>query len=121
MNTDGVPASGAWTPMATIQNNARETAAIVGDAAKRMAGDFTGRKIKLSNHPRKVVSELLRTTQSAQVLARRLFRTYAGDSGDDLLRPQDLRYVWYRWLYTLYAVPCLPACHSLALTMVDLS
>lgn len=76
--------------MAAIQNNARETAAIVGDAAKRMAGDFTGRKIKLSNHPRKVVTELLRTTQSAQVLARRLFRTYTRE-GEDLLRPHDLR------------------------------
>jgi len=90
MNTGAGTASGAWTPMAAIQNNARETAAIVGDAAKRMAGDFTGRKIKLSNHPRKVVTELLRTTQSAQVLARRLFRTYTRE-GEDLLRPHDLR------------------------------
>ncbi|KAH7033388.1 Mechanosensitive ion channel-domain-containing protein [Microdochium trichocladiopsis] len=90
MHTDGATASGAWTPMAAIQNNARETAAIVGDAAKRMAGDFTGRKVKLSNHPRKVVTELLRSTQSAQVLARRLFRTYAPDE-EALLRPHDLR------------------------------
>ncbi|KXJ93241.1 Mechanosensitive ion channel-domain-containing protein [Microdochium bolleyi] len=90
MHTDGATASGAWTPMAAIQNNARETATMVGDAAKRMAGDFTGRKIKLSNHPRKVVSELLRNTQSAQVLARRLFRTYIAD-GEELLRPHDLR------------------------------
>ena len=63
---------------------------MVGDMATRVAGDFTGRQVRLSNHPRKVVSELLRNTKSAQVLARRLFRTYA-QNDSDLLLPQDLR------------------------------
>ena len=76
--------------MALLHNNAREVATMVGDMATRVAGDFTGRQVKLSNHPRKVVSELLRNTSSAQVLARRLFRTYA-QNDSDLLLPQDLR------------------------------
>lgn len=83
--------------MAFIQNNARDAIVnargaitAVGDMANRVAGDFTGRQIKLSNHPRKVVSELLRNSSSAQVLARRLFRTYA-PGNSDTLTPQDLR------------------------------
>ncbi len=83
-------ASGARTPIALLQNNAREVATMVGDMANRVAGDFTGRQVKLSNHPRKVVSELLRSSNSAQVLARRLFRTYT-QNGSDFLMPQDLR------------------------------
>lgn len=80
--------SGARTPMRVFQNNARTALTKVGDVANRMAGDFTGREVRLSNHPRKVVSELLRNTSSAHVLARRLFRTYA--KGETLL-PADLR------------------------------
>ncbi|KAI0169573.1 Mechanosensitive ion channel-domain-containing protein [Hypoxylon sp. FL1284] len=81
--------SGARTPLALISDNARDTIAKVGDFASRVAGDFTGREVKHRNHPRKVVSELLRNTSSAQVLARRLFRTFAG-SGADVLLPKDL-------------------------------
>lgn len=81
--------SGTRTPMALISNNARDTIAKVGDIANRVAGDFTGREVKLRNHPRKVVSELLRNTNSAQVLARRLFRTFV-KPGADVLTPQDL-------------------------------
>jgi hypothetical protein len=72
-----------------FQNNARQAFNRVGDAANRVAGDFTGREVLLSNHPRKVVSELLRNTSSAQVLARRLFRTYA-KADSEVLRPEDL-------------------------------
>ncbi|KAI1470040.1 uncharacterized protein F4812DRAFT_310876 [Daldinia caldariorum] len=81
--------SGARTPLAMFSNNARDTIAKVGDIANRVAGDFTGREVKLRNHPRKVVSELLRNSNSAQVLARRLFRTFA-KPGADVLTPQDL-------------------------------
>ncbi|KAK6074911.1 mechanosensitive ion channel [Seiridium cupressi] len=88
-NTPGQVASGARTPMKLLQNNARNAFNKVGDAANRVAGDFTGREVTLSNHPRKVVSELLRNTASAQVLARRLFRTYA-KADSDVLRPEDL-------------------------------
>ncbi|KAF3056352.1 hypothetical protein GL218_06555 [Daldinia childiae] len=83
------PGSGARTPMAMFSDNARDTMAKVGDIANRVAGDFTGREVKLRNHPRKVVSELLRNSNSAQVLARRLFRTFA-KPGADVLTPHDL-------------------------------
>ncbi|KAI1098946.1 hypothetical protein F4804DRAFT_101375 [Jackrogersella minutella] len=81
--------SGTKTPMAVLSHNARDTIAKVGDMANRVAGDFTGREVRLRNHPRKVVSELLRNTNSAQVLARRLFRTYA-KAGAEVLAPIDL-------------------------------
>ncbi|TGJ81138.1 hypothetical protein E0Z10_g7627 [Xylaria hypoxylon] len=81
--------SGVRTPLGLIANNAREVATKIGDITNRVAGDFTGRQVKLSNHPRKVVSELLRNSNSAQLLARRLFRTYAQD-GSDVLTPADL-------------------------------
>ncbi|KAI0914266.1 hypothetical protein F4823DRAFT_558279 [Ustulina deusta] len=81
--------SGVRTPLGFIANNAREVATKIGDLTNRVAGDFTGRQVKLSNHPRKVVTELLRNSNSAQVLARRLFRTYAQD-GSDVLKPSDL-------------------------------
>lgn len=88
-NSPGLTASGARTPFKGLQDNARQAFNKVGDVANRVAGDFTGREVLLSNHPRKVVSELLRTTASAQVLARRLFRSYA-KSDSDVLRPDDL-------------------------------
>ncbi|KAI1096671.1 hypothetical protein F5B19DRAFT_433980 [Rostrohypoxylon terebratum] len=81
--------SGSKTPMAIFSDNARDTMARVGDTINRVAGDFTGREVRARNHPRKVVSELLRNTNSAQSLARRLFRTYA-KPGNDALFPQDL-------------------------------
>ncbi|RYP22344.1 hypothetical protein DL765_001696 [Monosporascus sp. GIB2] len=92
MNGDGTgnTGSGSRTPMALLQENARGVVTRVGDIANRVAGDFTGREFRLSNHPRKVVTELLRDTNSAQVLGRRLFRTFA-DKGSDLLTPHDLR------------------------------
>ncbi|KAH8887373.1 hypothetical protein GQ53DRAFT_749851 [Thozetella sp. PMI_491] len=63
--------SGARTPLKAFQNNARQALSKVGDAAARMAGDFTGRKILKGNHPRKVVNELLRNSASSQTLAWR--------------------------------------------------
>ncbi|KAK5631063.1 hypothetical protein RRF57_006778 [Xylaria bambusicola] len=75
---------GVRTPLNLFTNNAREVATKIGDITSRVAGDFTGRQVKLSNHPRKVVSELLRNSNTAQVLARRLFRTYAKENSDVL-------------------------------------
>ncbi|KAI0380839.1 hypothetical protein F5Y04DRAFT_281512 [Hypomontagnella monticulosa] len=89
MNNGQGQGSGTRTPMAMFSTNARDAIAKVGDVANRVAGDFTGREVKLRNHPRKVVSELLRTSTSAQVLARRLFRTFA-KPGAEVLTPQDL-------------------------------
>jgi small-conductance mechanosensitive channel len=88
-NKPGAFDSGARTPMQLLQTNARTALNKVGDVANRVAGDFTGREVKLSNHPRKVVTELLRNSSSAQVLARRLFRTYA-KPGAEVLLPGDL-------------------------------
>ncbi|KAI1485722.1 Mechanosensitive ion channel-domain-containing protein [Biscogniauxia mediterranea] len=88
MGENGI-GSGAKTPMAMFSNKGRDVVNKVGDLANRVAGDFTGRQIQHRNHPRKVVSELLRNTGSAQVLARRLFRTFA-KPGADVLTPQDL-------------------------------
>ncbi|KAI0143713.1 hypothetical protein GGR57DRAFT_483262 [Xylariaceae sp. FL1272] len=82
--------SGTKTPIGVFANNARDVANKIGDMTNRVAGDFTGRQVKLSNHPRKVVSELLRNSSSAQILARRLFRTYA-ERDSNVLIPQDLR------------------------------
>ncbi|KAI1819647.1 hypothetical protein F4861DRAFT_124317 [Xylaria intraflava] len=85
--------SGMRSPLGMIATNAREVATKIGDITNRVAGDFTGRQVKPRNHPRKVVSELLRTSNSAQVLARRLFRTYAQD-GSDVLTPADLNHAF---------------------------
>ncbi|KAK5662960.1 hypothetical protein OQA88_6372 [Cercophora sp. LCS_1] len=72
----GNQSSGGRTPLRTIQNNARNAWSKVGVAATRMAGDLTGRKILRGNHPRKVVLELLRNTQSSYTLARVFYRTF---------------------------------------------
>lgn len=68
--------SGSRTPMRTIQSSARQALSKVGNAASRMAGDFTGRKILKTNHPQKVVVELLRSTTSSYTLARVFYRTF---------------------------------------------
>ncbi|KAI1327723.1 hypothetical protein F5Y16DRAFT_370797 [Xylariaceae sp. FL0255] len=86
---NGLVGSGAKTPLGAFANNARGVATKVGDMTNRMVGDFTGRQVKLSNHPRKVVSELLRNSNTAQILARRLFRTYA-QTDSEVLTPLDL-------------------------------
>jgi hypothetical protein len=67
--------SGSRTPMKAIKENARQAWSKVGGAATRMAGDFTGRRILKGDHPRKVVLELLRNTQSSYTLARVFYRT----------------------------------------------
>ncbi|KAK0615924.1 Mechanosensitive ion channel-domain-containing protein [Bombardia bombarda] len=74
----GGTGSGTRTPMKAIQNNARQAFSKVGDAANRMAGDFTGRRILKGNHPQKVVLELLRNTASSYTLARVFYRTFVG-------------------------------------------
>lgn len=85
----GGSGSGVKTPLRAFQMNARSALNKAGDVANRVVGDFTGREVRLSNHPRKLVTELLRNTSTAQVLARRLFRAYTQD-GSDVLLPADL-------------------------------
>ena len=68
--------SGGPSPLKNLQTNARQVWGKVGLAANRMAGDFTGRRVLKGNHPRKVVVELLRSTESSYTLARVFYRTF---------------------------------------------
>lgn len=74
------PDSGARTPGRYLQEAQKQTKEIfnkVGDVAGKMAGDFTGRSVARSTHPHQVVLTLLGSTNGSQVLARRLYRTFA--------------------------------------------
>ncbi|RDL38596.1 uncharacterized protein BP5553_02936 [Venustampulla echinocandica] len=91
------PSSGARTPMLYVnkaqkkaQKNARQVFHKAGDLAGRVAGDFTGRAVSTSSQPQQVVLQLLHTTSGAQVLARRLYRTFAQE-GTETVISDDLR------------------------------
>lgn len=62
------------TPMRAIHENAQKVLGKVGQVAGRVGNDLLGRKVD-SNHPRKVVGELLRTTSSCHTLARLIYRS----------------------------------------------
>jgi len=73
-------ASGARTPgqvLTEAQKNIKVGFNKFGDIAGKVAGDFTGRAVNGSSHPHQVVLQLISTTSGAQVLARRLYRTFA--------------------------------------------
>jgi small-conductance mechanosensitive channel len=72
--------SGARTPgqiLTEAQKNIKVGFNKFGDIAGKVAGDFTGRQVTGSGHPNQVVLQLIATTSGAQVLARRLYRTFA--------------------------------------------
>lgn len=72
--------SGARTPGRYLQEAQKQTKEVfnkVGDVAGRIAGDFTGKAVAKSTHPHQVVLALLSSTNGSQVLARRLYRTFA--------------------------------------------
>jgi len=72
--------SGARTPgqlVTDAQRNIKEGITKFGDIAGKVAGDFTGRQVTSSGHPHQVVLQLIGSTPGAQVLARRLYRTFA--------------------------------------------
>jgi small-conductance mechanosensitive channel len=72
--------SGTRTPGQYLQEAQKQTKEIfnkVGDVAGRVAGDFTGKAVAKSTHPHQVVLALLSSTNGSQVLARRLYRTFA--------------------------------------------
>ncbi len=74
------PPSGTRTPAQLVkdaQKNTKEVFTKFGDVAGKIAGDFTGRQTVSSTHPNQVVLTLLNTTGGSQVLARRLYRTFA--------------------------------------------
>jgi small-conductance mechanosensitive channel len=90
----GAPtASGARTPGALISEAARTAKHgfnRFGDVAGKVAGDFTGRKVVKSTHPNQVVLALLHTPSGSQVLARRLYRTFAREETETVVA-DDLR------------------------------
>ncbi|KAI9791142.1 MAG: hypothetical protein M1833_001701 [Piccolia ochrophora] len=90
---DTAPSSGAQTPMAYLnvaQKGAKEAFSKVGDAAGKIAGDFTGRQVTQSTHPNQVVLTLLANPTGSQVLARRLYRTF-GRQETQTVHQEDLK------------------------------
>ncbi|KAJ4256644.1 hypothetical protein NW762_008740 [Fusarium torreyae] len=85
-------ASGAQTPMQALQDNARQAWNKVGYVAGRVGNDLIGRKVD-SNHPRRVVQELLKTTSSAHTLARLIYRCAARE-GQDLVYLEDMEAIF---------------------------
>ncbi|KAJ8610889.1 hypothetical protein MRB53_038277 [Persea americana] len=87
-------ASGARTPggqlLEKAQRNTRRALNRFGDVAGKVAGDFTGRAVTLSSHPNQVILTLLRTTGGSQVLARRLYRTFAREE-TETVHEEDLK------------------------------
>jgi small-conductance mechanosensitive channel len=84
--------SGARTPGALISEAAKTTKEVVGkigDVTGKIAGDFTGKTVYKSTHPNQVVITLLSTISGSQVLARRLYRTFARESTETVYQ-EDL-------------------------------
>jgi small-conductance mechanosensitive channel len=87
------PGSGAITPGQLVTGAAKTTKKAFnkfGDVAGKVAGDFTGKQTMKSDHPHQVVLTLLHSTTGAQVLARRLYRTFAREETETVVA-DDLR------------------------------
>ncbi|KAI9681181.1 MAG: hypothetical protein M1817_002463 [Caeruleum heppii] len=85
--------SGTATPMQYLdkaQKNAKSAFSKVGDVAGKVAGDFTGKQVTTSSHPHQVILTLLSTTDGSQVLARRLYRTFAREETETVFQ-DDLK------------------------------
>ncbi|KAF2277511.1 uncharacterized protein EI97DRAFT_295950 [Westerdykella ornata] len=90
--TDKAP-SGARTPAKLVKEAQKSTKHVFskfGDIAGKVAGDFTGRQVATSTHPHQVVLTLLSSASGSQVLARRLYRTFARED-TETVHPEDLR------------------------------
>lgn len=88
-----VDSSGLRTPLKYINKagkGARQALHKVGDVAGKVAGEFTGREVTQSTHPQQVVIQLLGNTGGAQILARRLYRTFTPE-GAETVSVDDLR------------------------------
>ncbi|KAK7183495.1 hypothetical protein DPSP01_008499 [Paraphaeosphaeria sporulosa] len=93
---EGGMASGARTPGQYIkeaQKNTKEAFNKFGDIAGKVAGDFTGREVTGSGHPNQVVLALLGSTSGSQVLARRLYRTFARPE-TETVHQDDLKFAF---------------------------
>lgn len=94
--TPSGPGSGARTPMQYLteaQKNARNVFGKVGDVAGKVAGDFTGKAVTKSTHPRQLVLLLLSSPLQSQVLARRLYRTFSREDADTIAS-EDLKHAF---------------------------
>ena len=90
------PGSGARTPMQLINDAQKKTRSVfgkVGDAAGKVAGDFTGRAVTKSTHPRQLVLLLLASPAQSQILARRLYRTFAHEDAETI-SAEDLKHAF---------------------------
>jgi len=89
-------ASGARTPGQLVKEAQKSTMEGIkkfGDVAGKIAGDFTGRQVIQSTHPHQVVLTLLGSTSGSQVLARRLYRTFAREE-TQTVHSEDLRHAF---------------------------
>lgn len=89
----GTMGEGTRTPAAYLNQAQKQTKQVlnrVGDVAGRIAGDFTGRQVNKSTHPNQVVLALLGSTPGSQILARRLYRTFANEETESV-HPDDLK------------------------------
>ena len=75
------------------QKKTRSVFGKVGDAAGKVAGDFTGKAVTKSTHPRQLVLLLLSSPAQSQVLARRLYRTFAQE-GAETISSEDLKHAF---------------------------
>ncbi|KAL6720708.1 hypothetical protein ACLMJK_002633 [Lecanora helva] len=94
--TPSGPGSGARTPMQFLNDAQKKTQSVfgkVGDAAGKVAGDFTGKQITKSTHPRQLVLTLLSSPSQSQVLARRLYRTFVREDADTV-SSEDLKHAF---------------------------
>ena len=88
--------SGARTPMQYLNEAQKKTQSVfgkVGDVAGNVAGDFTGKAIAKSTHPRQLVLTLLSSPAQSQVLARRLYRTFVKENADTI-SSEDLKHAF---------------------------
>ena len=61
--------------------------------AGKVAGDFTGKAVTKSTHPRQLVLTLLSSPSQSQVLARRLYRTFVREEADTV-SSEDLKHAF---------------------------
>lgn len=90
------PGSGTRTPMQYLNEVQKKTHSVfgkVGDVAGKVAGDFTGKAITKSTHPRQLVLTLLSSPPQSQVLARRLYRTFVQEDADTV-SSEDLKHAF---------------------------
>jgi len=85
------PGSGARTPGQILEKVQKSTQRVVnrfGDFTGKIAGDFTGKTVIQSSHPSQVVLTLLGSTSGSQILARRLYRTFAREKTDKVYQEE---------------------------------